>query len=76
MPLPVIPLSNMLPGYAVLFLAVGMLQRDGLFVVFGYVMTIISAVYLGAWAVAAILAGQGINSLIHEGGTIFLWLLR
>ncbi|MCC7206347.1 MAG: exopolysaccharide biosynthesis protein [Anaerolineae bacterium] len=76
LPLPVIPLSNMLPGYAVLFLAVGMLQRDGLFVVLGYLLTIISAVYLGAWVAAAILAGQGISSLINESGAIFLWLMR
>ena len=63
-PLGLIPFSNTLPAFAILFLAVGVLQRDGLFVVLGYVMQVATVVYFGGLAAGALLAGQGRNSLI------------
>ena len=63
-PLGLIPFSNTLPAFAILFLAVGVLQRDGLFVVLGYVMQVATVVYFGVLAAGALLAGQGLNSLI------------
>jgi hypothetical protein len=72
LPLPVIPLSNTLPGWAVLCLCVGMIQRDGLFVLLGYLLNIITIIYFGALVVAALLAGQGLSTVIGSG---FIWLL-
>ncbi|MAS35120.1 MAG: protein exod [Anaerolineaceae bacterium] len=63
LPLPVIPFSNMLPGWAILLLAAGMLQRDGIFVIVGYVLTLFSTFYLAGWAVAAVIAGQGLGTI-------------
>ena len=63
-PLGLIPFSNTLPAFAILFLAVGILQRDGLFVLLGYVMQVATVVYFGVLAAGALLAGQGLNSLI------------
>ena len=36
LPLGAIPFTNAMPAWAILLLAIGMLQRDGLFVALGY----------------------------------------
>ena len=38
LPLP-IPFTNLFPAYTILFLAIGLLESDGLFILFGYGMT-------------------------------------
>jgi hypothetical protein len=63
-PLGLVPFSNTLPGIAVLLLAAGMLQRDGLFIIGGYVANIISVIYFGGLFLAALAAGQSISSLL------------
>lgn len=63
-PFGLIPFSNTLPALAILFLAVGMLQRDGIFVLLGYLALVATIVYFGALVGAAILAGQGLSSLL------------
>jgi hypothetical protein len=45
-PLP-LPLSNTLPAYGVLFLALGSLERDGYLILAGYVMVFLTLLYLG-----------------------------
>jgi hypothetical protein len=40
-----IPLTNTLPGLAVLFLSVGILQRDGGFILLGYLANLVTVVY-------------------------------
>ncbi len=74
-PLGLIPFSNTLPALAILFLAVGILQGDGVFILLGYVMIVATLIYFGFLAVGAILAGQGISSLIGSGYAplIALW---
>ena len=42
-----VPFSNTIPGLAILFLALGMLERDGVFVILGYLMTFATCVYFG-----------------------------
>ena len=54
-PFGLIPFSNTAPAVAILFLAVGMMQRDGLFIVLGYLGLVVTVVYFssllyGAWA--------------------------
>lgn len=44
LPLP-IPFTNLLPGYTILILAIGILERDGLFMLLGYGMTGITTVF-------------------------------
>ena len=53
-----VPFSNTLPGLAILFLALGMLEGDGVFVLIGYLMTVATVFYFGvllwgAWAAGA-----------------------
>jgi hypothetical protein len=62
-PLGLIPFSNTLPGIAILLLSAGMIQRDGLVVLGGYVFNLITIVYFGVLAFFAFSAGQGIASL-------------
>lgn len=57
-PLSFIPFSNTLPGVAILLLALGMLQRDGYFVVAGYLAMVATILYFGGLALAVVLGGQ------------------
>ena len=52
LPLP-IPFSNGLPGWAILLLAGGLLERDGRAIVFGYLMFALSVIYLWLFGEAA-----------------------
>jgi hypothetical protein len=38
LPLP-IPFTNLFPAYTILFLAIGLLESDGLFILIGYSLT-------------------------------------
>lgn len=44
-PFGLVPFSNTLPGLAILFLAVGILQEDGYFVLFGYLTNLATIIY-------------------------------
>jgi hypothetical protein len=46
LPLP-IPFTNTIPAWAVVGLAAGMMERDGLLVLLGYFMTLVSWAYVG-----------------------------
>jgi len=52
-----VPFSNTIPGLAILFLALGMLERDGVFVLLGYLMTVATCVYFGVLIWGAWVAG-------------------
>jgi hypothetical protein len=52
-PFGLVPFSNTLPAVALLFLAIGSLQRDGLFIVLGHVSNLVTIVYF------ALLIGGG-----------------
>jgi hypothetical protein len=62
-PLGLVPFSNTLPAFAILFLCIGMSQRDGWFVVAGYAATLATIVYFSALAWLAIAAGRGLASM-------------
>ncbi|RIK85729.1 MAG: protein exod [Hyphomicrobiales bacterium] len=66
-PLGLVPFSNTLPAFAILFLCIGMSQRDGLFVLAGYAATLATIVYFSLLAYLAVMAGQGVASML--GGT-------
>lgn len=62
-PLGLVPFSNTLPGYGILFLALGISQRDGLFVLAGYALMVATIVYFSVLAWAAVAAGRGLFSI-------------
>jgi hypothetical protein len=53
-----VPFSNTIPGLAILFLALGMLEDDGVFVLLGYLMTLATCVYFGVLIWGAYAAGN------------------
>jgi hypothetical protein len=55
MPFGLIPLSNTLPAIALLFLAIGALQRDGVSILLGHVMNVVTMAYF-----ALLIGGGGV----------------
>lgn len=60
-PLGLVPFSNTLPGYGILFLAIGISQRDGLFVLAGYALMVATIFYFSVLAWGAVAAGRGLS---------------
>ncbi|WP_017524703.1 exopolysaccharide biosynthesis protein [Pusillimonas noertemannii] len=56
-PFGLVPFSNTAPAVAILLLTMGMLQRDGLFVLLGYVATVLTVIYFSVLFYAAWQAG-------------------
>ena len=44
---PPFPLTNTIPGFAIICLSLGLMERDGGLILCGYVLTLIAAVYVG-----------------------------
>lgn len=55
-----VPFSNTLPAVAILLLCFGMIQRDGAFILLGYLMAIATVIYFGALFYGAYRAGGAI----------------
>jgi hypothetical protein len=66
LPLPV-PLTDFLPAYSMLFLALGTIERDGYLIVAGYALAVITTIYflliaiLGLAGIKLVLSFLGIN---------------
>ena len=56
-PFGLIPFSNTAPAVGILLLTIGMIQRDGVFVLLGYLGTVLTVVYFGVLLYAAWWAG-------------------
>lgn len=61
-PLGLVPFSNTLPAFAILFLSLGMAQRDGLLVIAGHAMLAATTVYFGVLAYLVLFAGRSLAS--------------
>src|SRR5690606_14752167 len=61
-PFGLIPFSNTLPAFAILFFAIGLLQRDGYFIIAGSGMMFLTIIYFGILDLRAIAAGQDRSS--------------
>jgi hypothetical protein len=46
-PLPFVPLANTLPAVAIILLCLGMAERDGVMLIGGYAVALVSAIYVG-----------------------------
>lgn len=62
-PFGLIPFSNTLPALALLFFAIGFLQRDGLFVVLGHAANLVTVIYFSVLIVGG---GAAISALIRQ----------
>jgi hypothetical protein len=57
-PIPLVPFINSLPAFAIILLCFGMAERDGVVILFGYLMTVVSAVYVGGLVLLVFYAGM------------------
>jgi hypothetical protein len=64
-PLPLVPLANTLPGVAIMLLAIGMAERDGIVVLCGYGVALLSAAYIGVLMAVVIYAGMNAGAAIE-----------
>lgn len=67
LPLGLVPFSNTLPAFGILFLRIGMSQRDGVLLIAGYGMLVATVLYFSVLAYLALVAGRGIASMIGGG---------
>ncbi|MCU0496339.1 MAG: exopolysaccharide biosynthesis protein [Anaerolineae bacterium] len=63
-PFGLIPFSNTLPAWGILLLAAGILQRDGLMILLGYLLMVITVIYFAFLIIGAIVGGAGLLSLL------------
>ena len=70
-PLPLIPFVNSLPAFAIILLCFGMAERDGVVISFGYLMTALSALYVGGLIVLAMYAGLHYDEVYQQ---LLVWL--
>lgn len=64
LPLGLVPFSNTLPALAILCLAVGISQSDGVFVLSGYLLLVATVLYFTILVLLALAAGQGLSGLL------------
>jgi hypothetical protein len=57
-PLPFVPFANTLPGIGIILLCLGMAERDGLVILAGHAVTIVSAIFIGTLLYFAAKAGS------------------
>ena len=64
LPLP-IPFSNLFPAVSIMCLAAGLMERDGLLVLAGYVLGVLSWFYLGLWWQAVVVSWEHFGHWFH-----------
>ena len=57
-PIPLVPFVNSLPALAIVLLCFGMAERDGVVILTGYLMTVVSAAYVGGLILLVFYAGM------------------
>jgi len=57
-PIPLVPFVNSLPALAIILLCFGMAERDGVVILLGYLMTVVSAIYVGGLVLLVFYAGM------------------
>jgi hypothetical protein len=62
---PLIPFSNTIPALSVILLAAGLVERDGLLVLFGHLLNVGAWIYFG---IMLMLAGNGLARLWQQFG--------
>lgn len=65
-PLPLVPFANTLPAVAIILLCLGMAERDGALILFGYLVATASTLYIGALIWLALLAGGNLDTAFER----------
>jgi len=64
-PLGLVPFSNTLPAWGILLLAAGLLQRDGVLILLGYLFLLATVVYFSALAIGLLTGTQWVMNLFN-----------
>src|SRR5690606_18825950 len=64
LPFGLVPFSNTLPALAALLLALGLIERDGVFILGGHLMNVATVIYFSTLVGGAIMAGRGLAGLL------------
>jgi hypothetical protein len=62
-PLPLVPFANTLPAIAIILLCLGMAERDGVLLLIGYGVALISTAYIGALLWLVVHAGMNVEQV-------------
>jgi hypothetical protein len=65
-PIPLVPFVNSIPALAILLLCFGMAERDGLVIAFGYLLTLVAALYIGVLVYLVFYAGMHHDKVIDS----------
>ncbi len=64
-PLGLVPFSNTLPAWGILLLAAGLLQRDGVLILLGYLFLLATLVYFAALGIGVLTGAQWVVNLFQ-----------
>jgi hypothetical protein len=70
-PLPLIPLANTLPGIGIILLCLGMAERDGVLLLFGHLVVLVSVLYVGTLLYFAARAGSDPQATLDMARQLF-----
>ncbi len=62
-PLPLVPFANTLPAIAIILLCLGIAERDGVLLMIGYVVALISTAYIGSLLWFVVHAGMNVEQV-------------
>lgn len=68
-PLPLVPFANTLPALAIIVLCLGIAERDGVLLIAGYLIALVSAAYIGALLWLVVQAGHDAQGVIGDLAT-------
>jgi hypothetical protein len=62
-PLPLVPFANTLPAIAIILLCLGIAERDGVLLLGGYAVALVSTVYIGSLLWLVVHAGMNVEDV-------------
>jgi len=65
LPFGAIPFTNTLPAWVILLICIGMLQRDGMIIIWGYLLAITTLVWFSFLGMGLFLAGQNVSDILR-----------
>jgi hypothetical protein len=70
-PLPLIPLANTLPGIGIILLCLGMAERDGVLLLSGHLVVLVSVLYVGTLLYFAAKVGSNPQATLDMARQLF-----
>lgn len=65
LPLGAIPFTNTLPAWVILLICIGMLQRDGMLIIWGYLLTIATLAWFCFLSMGLFVTSQNVSDILR-----------